>query len=132
MSEQQKNSRGIGNFLMERTGGVKWLVIKLVAIALFIGVSIALYANGWTCPILRFFGVECFSCGLTRAWLAVLRLDFVAAFSYNFMFPAVPILFLYLLFNGKLFTNKVINALLFCLILAGFATLFTLRIVGVL
>ena len=49
------------------------------------------------CPAKIFLGGPCPGCGLTRAYLAVLRLDFSAAFRYHPLFPvAVPAL-LYLI-----------------------------------
>ena len=35
------------------------------------------------CPFRFFFGISCPGCGMTRALLAALRLDFAAAFSYQ-------------------------------------------------
>lgn len=35
------------------------------------------------CVVKNLFGVSCFGCGLTRGFIAVLRLDFKAAFEYN-------------------------------------------------
>lgn len=41
------------------------------------------------CPFRFFFGISCPGCGMTRALLAALRLDFAAAFSYHpVVFPA--------------------------------------------
>ena len=39
------------------------------------------------CPFRFFFGISCPGCGMTRALLAALRLDFAAAFSYH---PSLP------------------------------------------
>ncbi len=47
-------------------------------------------------------GIPCLGCGLTRAWLAAFRLDFVMAFSYHPMFWGVPVAaVLYLLVGEK-------------------------------
>ena len=61
------------------------------------------------CLILSTFNVPCISCGLTRACLSALRLDFSAAFSFHPMFWSVPILYLYIIFDAKLFKNKILN-----------------------
>lgn len=42
------------------------------------------------CPIKLYFGVDCPGCGMTRAFAAVMQLDFAAAFHYN---PRVVIVF---------------------------------------
>lgn len=42
------------------------------------------------CPFRFFFGISCPGCGMTRALLAALRLDFAAAFSYHPLFFLLP------------------------------------------
>lgn len=46
---------------------------------------------GITCPIRFITGISCPGCGMTRAWLAVLRLDWAAAFQYHPLFWLVPL-----------------------------------------
>lgn len=45
---------------------------------------------GIGCPIRYFAGVSCPGCGMTRAWLEALQLDFAAAFAYHPLFWLVP------------------------------------------
>lgn len=52
----------------------------LAGIVLF---YVALEALGVTCPIKFFTGISCAGCGMSRAWLALLRLDFSAAFAFH-------------------------------------------------
>ena len=49
---------------------------------------------GYGCLFKNLFGFECPSCGLSRAWLAVLNGNFAAAFSYHpmFWFPPAALL----------------------------------------
>ena len=42
------------------------------------------------CPLRFFFGISCPGCGMTRALLAALRLDFATAFSYHPLFFLLP------------------------------------------
>ncbi len=35
------------------------------------------------CPFKRVFGIDCFGCGMTRGFIAILQLDFISAFQYN-------------------------------------------------
>lgn len=55
----------------------------LLVIAAFYAV---LQWAGVTCPILYVTGVSCAGCGMTRAWLSLLRLDLPAAFAYHPLF----------------------------------------------
>lgn len=55
----------------------------LAAIGLF---YLGLEAMGITCPILFVTGVSCAGCGMSRAWMALLRLDVAAAFRYHPLF----------------------------------------------
>ena len=53
----------------------------------------------WTgvgCVFLYFLGIPCPGCGMTRALRALLRLDFVAAFTYNPLIFALPYVFCYI------------------------------------
>ena len=82
--------------------------------------AVILYIFQIGCPILRFTGIPCPGCGMTRAWLAVLRGDLVTAFSYNAMFWSVPILCLMLWRDGNLFRKKEWNSRLCIGIAIGF------------
>ena len=55
-----------------------------------------------TCPIKALLGVSCPGCGMTRALLSCLRLDFAAAFHYHPLFWAVvPVLCLLFFFHVR-------------------------------
>lgn len=43
----------------------------------------------YRCPFLFLWGIPCPGCGMTRAFLALLHLDFAAAFYYHPLFPVV-------------------------------------------
>lgn len=51
------------------------------------------------CPIKYFSGISCPGCGMTRAVLAALRLDFEAAFYYHPLFLLTPLMFFLFLFE---------------------------------
>ncbi|MBQ8498051.1 MAG: DUF2752 domain-containing protein [Clostridia bacterium] len=65
-------------------------------------------------------GIPCPTCGITRAYLALLRLDIQAAFAYHPLFWTVPILFLFYLFDGKIFSKKALNIMIPSVIVALF------------
>lgn len=53
---------------------------------------------GVTCPILYLTGISCAGCGMSRAWLSLLRLDLAGAVYYHPLFwlpvPAAALLLL--------------------------------------
>ena len=61
------------------------------------------------CPVQLIFGIPCPGCGMTRAYLALLRLDFAAAFEYHPLFPIPAIAFVYHIFRRKIKLNKKIE-----------------------
>ena len=74
-----------------------------------------------SCPFNRFLGFTCPGCGMTRALLCVLHLDFAGAFRYHMMFWSVPILFWIFLFDGKISGNKRIDRGILIIMAIGFA-----------
>ncbi len=45
----------------------------------------------WRCPLRFFFGIACPGCGMTRAMMAALTLDFAAAFAWHPLFVLLPV-----------------------------------------
>ena len=87
-----------------------------------------LWGLGVPCLFARFFGVPCPGCGMTRAWLSVLRLDLSAAFAYHPMFWSVPILYVYFLANGRLLPYKYADTAVLIAIALGFAVNWVLKL----
>ena len=80
------------------------------------------------CIFLRFLNFPCPGCGMTRAWLSVFSLDLASAFRLHFMFWSAPVLYLYFLFDGRLFRNLKVNKGVFIVIAIGFAVNWIYRI----
>ncbi len=95
----------------------KLLITALIALYVMI-----IYFSPMSCPILTITKIPCPGCGMTRAWISVLKLDFSAAFSYNAMFWSVPLLYYALLTDGTPFKNKKFNICFYAIIIGGFAT----------
>ena len=57
---------------------------------------------GVTCPIRYLTGISCAGCGMTRAWLALLRLDLPGAFAFHPLFWLPVPVGLALLFRQRL------------------------------
>ena len=58
---------------------------------------IATWSTG--CPMKYVLGIACPGCGMTRAWLAVLHLDFSTAFAYHPLFLLGAIIAFAILFH---------------------------------
>ena len=71
---------------------IAWLVLYLLDIG---------------CIFRLMTGIPCPGCGMTRAWLAALRLDFSAAIAYHPLFWAVPIAFVLAFVREETTSGKV-------------------------
>ena len=72
------------------------------------------------CPWLSLFHIPCPGCGMTRAWVCALRLNFGGAFGMHPMFWSVPVMLLWWLLDGQIFRRKLWNLLIPSVIGAGF------------
>lgn len=81
------------------------------------------------CVIRALSGVICPECGMSRAWLALLRLDLRSAFYYHPMFWSVPLLALYILYDGELFRKPTVNRWVLIALLGGFALCYIIRLI---
>ena len=89
----------------------KEIQLQINKITIFIVVNIILLVILYNIPIQdnqilnnlclykNIFGIKCWNCGMTRACLSVLHLDFSSAFEYNqnviFVLPLTIIIYLY-------------------------------------
>ena len=103
--------------------------IKLIVLIISIGILILWVIMDWPCLIRSITGIPCVGCGLSRAWLAALRLDFYSAFRHHPMFWSVPVLVLFALFDGKLFRKNIWNGLVLIGLIAGLVVCYIVRIV---
>ena len=103
---------------------------KLAGLAVFLLLLLIWY--WWEIPCIPrlLTGIPCPTCGLTRAWLCVLQLDLGGAFSQYPMFWAIPVLGLYLLFDGSLFPNTRWNNWFLGLLIAGILLIWLARVFG--
>ena len=108
---------------------IKELKNKLLLTVLYIGILLIFWAFDMPCIFKHFLGVECIGCGMSRAVWSVLRLDFKSAFSYHPMFWSVPLLYLYLLYDGRLIGKKYLDMAVLILIALGFVLNWIIKIV---
>lgn len=100
------------------------LLLGAIAAALFV-----LVLRGTPCIFKQLTAVPCPTCGMSRAWLAVFRLDMSAAFQYHPMFWGIAALGLLYILDGLPFPGKRCTRALYLLILVGFAVTYILRLV---
>lgn len=85
-----------------------------------------LYRLGIGCPIKFITGISCPGCGMTRAWISALHLDFKSAFYYHPLFFSVP--FMLILFVCKEKVNNKILKIFFILIVLAYVTIYAIRL----
>ena len=85
------------------------LLLRLGMLALSCLVLVIVAGQGSGCPFRNMIGIPCPGCGMSRAWFAALRLDFITAFRYHPMFWSVPVVMGYCFFDGRLFRKNWIN-----------------------
>lgn len=83
--------------------------MKLVFLALCALILAAVYVFRFPCPIKAVTGIPCPGCGMTHAYLRLLRLDIAGAFSENPLFWVLPLAMILLLKDGAVFKNKRLN-----------------------
>lgn len=95
----------------------------LYKIKILLMVCAAYYLVTWFtgCPVRYFLGISCPGCGMTRAWLCLLRLDFSGAFYCHPLFWTAPLIVCGFLFDDrippKLFRlMAIVTAVLFILV----------------
>ncbi len=106
----------------------------LLRLAMLIALGLVLLVAVWRgtpCLFRRLTGIPCPCCGMSRAWIAALRLDFRGAFSFHPVFWSLPVLAAGLLgiFLGGLgihnfylgYTGKAVAQLMICVF--GFCVL---------
>ena len=82
---------------------IKYSFQKIFATLCFAAAVFIMYAASIRCPFLSFLHFPCPGCGMTRAFVSLLRGDPARAFSYNPRFILVPILYAYFIFDGRIF-----------------------------
>lgn len=99
----------------------KYAVCFLLAAVIYSVLAAALYKSGIGCVWKHILGFECPGCGMTRAAISCLKLDFAAAFGYHHLFWLMPFVVLYAFFNGKVFSSKRLNTITTYIFAALFA-----------
>ena len=80
------------------------------------------------CVFEKITDIPCPGCGMTRAWLGVLRGDLLYALRMHPWFWSVPFLYGYILADGKLLGRRVLDRMFIGILLGGFAAVFLCRL----
>lgn len=98
-------------------------LVILFALTLVLCLWVALDLS---CPIRHFTGVPCPSCGMSRAWVAALKLDLATAFFYHPLFWSIPILAVFFILGERAFQKS--GKLLLLAFLLAYVTCYILRL----
>lgn len=96
---------------------------NIKAISVILLFYIAIESIGITCPIKFLTGISCAGCGMSRAFLAALKLDFASAFHFHPLFWLVIPTVLLFVFRNKITFFKIC----FILIVAIFIITYLIR-----
>ncbi len=80
------------------------------------------------CPIRFLTGISCAGCGMTRAWLSIIKLDVRNAFYYHPLFWIPPLVVGIVLFKNKI--SKKSYSFLIIFISVIFITVYVIRILN--
>ena len=112
---------------MKKPERLGWKLLGLAGFALLV---VIWYSCDLPCVFRALTGIPCITCGMTRAWLCVFRLDLTGAFLLHPMFWSIPVLILFVLFDGNVFPSRKANMLLPLILLAGLFGVYFARIFG--
>ena len=99
----------------------------MAATAAVVVLYVVLENLGITCPIKFFTGISCAGCGMSRAWLSVLRLDMAGAFRYHPLFLLPPVVLVVILLKSKI--NIKIYKIFMFTIVAAFVIVYMYRMI---
>lgn len=104
--------------------GKDWVLAAFAVV----GFYLLLAASGIGCPIKFVTGISCAGCGMTRAWLALLRLDVRTAFKYHPLFCLPPVALIVFAMKDKM-SKKLYQFLLFTIVML-FGIVYLYRMMG--
>ncbi len=90
---------------------IRWAIIFIIAYFVLIGTILPS-----TCPLYLLTGIPCPGCGMSRAFLSLLQLDFAGAFRMHPFVYAVAVLFLFFCLD-RYIIKKDLSQVLFVLMI---------------
>lgn len=108
---------------------MKLLIKKYKLLILIVLVVLGLYLTDVGCVFRFLLGISCPGCGLTRAVISALKLDFKMAFYYHPLFMLTPLLVIYILNDGHLpIKNKKLDKFIFYIVIGLFIGVYIYRL----
>lgn len=98
-------------------------------IAFFLIIILSLYFLGIGCPTRFLTGISCPGCGMTRAVMQILKLDFNKAFYFHPMVFSLPIIAILFIKKDKI--NPVILNSLLVIIIVLFMIVYVMRLLDI-
>lgn len=80
------------------------------------------------CPIKFITGISCAGCGMTRAWISVLKLDFTQAFHFHPLFWIIPPIGIFFFFKERLSPKTA--RFIMCSLVMLFTTVYIIRMIS--
>lgn len=95
---------------------------KILLLGLIALVAFGMWYFETGCLVQKFLNIPCMTCGMTRAFFALINGNFSLSFQTHPMLLSIPILILMFLFSDKLFNGKIkkYSVTLLMLIVSGF------------
>lgn len=111
------------------------LIPKNIAVKAFVilftgAMAAVVYKIGVSCVFLRLFHIPCPACGITRATASLLCGDFAGVIKAYPAYGALPILFLYFLYDGELFLSKWLNRAVLIFSFSAVLIFYVLRLIN--
>ena len=73
-----------------------------------------------TCPSKALFGIPCPGCGISRAFMSALQLNFAAAFEYNPLWVLVPVVLIVVTALSAYDKNRAVEIIIIAFIVLAF------------
>ncbi|MDF2612362.1 MAG: putative rane protein [Clostridia bacterium] len=106
------------------------LKVFFVTIALIGIATLLFYVSDIKCIVKYTIGIPCPGCGLTRAWLSFLKMDFKAAFGWHPLFWIVPFVVIIGVFlKGRIFKDNHSNRMFWIILVAIVVGVYSIRMI---
>ena len=112
---------------VKKPANLRWKLLFLGLYALLLLMWILLRLP---CIFRTVTGIPCPTCGLTRAWLSALQMDFTGAIRQYPMFWSIPVLILFLIFDGEVFPSRKVNLWIIATLVLGIFLIYFARLLG--